>query len=75
MGLKRLRGRLDQIQGSANLTLQDARDLLADLQDGFGVTITVDANAAKTMMDMFLGGKECKLPLTIKIDPTIDTKE
>jgi phage gp37-like protein len=75
MGLRRLRGRLDQIQGSANLTLQDARDLLADLQDGFGVTVQVDANAMKTLMDMFLAGKECKLPLTIKIDPTIDTKE
>jgi hypothetical protein len=75
MGLKRLRGRLDQVQGAANLTLQDARDLVADLQDGIGITIHVDANAVKTLMDMFLAGKECKLPLTIKIDPTVDTKE
>lgn len=39
MGLRRLRARLDQVQGNANLTINDARDLVLDLQDGFGVKI------------------------------------
>ena len=75
MGLRRLRGRLDQLQGAANLTLQDARDLLADLSDGFGISITVDAGAVKTLVDMFLAGQSVTLPIRISIDPTIDTKE
>jgi hypothetical protein len=49
-----------------------AQDLLADLQDGFGVSVTVDAHAAKTLVDMILAGKACTLPFHIKIDPTKD---
>lgn len=75
MGLRRLRGRLDQIQGEANETMAFAQALLADLADGVGVKIHVDANAVKTLMDMFLAGKECDLPFTVKVDPTVDTKD
>jgi len=72
MGLRRLRGRLDQVQGEANETMALAQALMADLADGFGVTVTVDAGAVKTLTDMFLAGKECKLPLRITIDPSVD---
>jgi hypothetical protein len=74
MGLRRLRSRLDSIQGAASLTLQDARDLLADLQDGFGITVHIDADAAKNLMNLFMAGKECKLPISIQIDPRVDAK-
>lgn len=72
MGLRRLRARVDQVHGAANDTLGMAQDLLADLQDGFGVSVTVDAHAAKTLVDMILAGKACTLPFHIKIDPTKD---
>jgi hypothetical protein len=71
MGFRRLRARLDQVQGEANYTLGMAQDLIADLQDGFGITITVDANAVKKIA-MILAGTPGKLPLRIKIDPQID---
>ena len=74
MGLRRLRNRLDQLQGEANQTMALAQDLIADLQDGFGVTVELDENAAKTLAMMLLKGKAGKLPLTIKIDPKIDSK-
>lgn len=38
MGLPRLRRRLDSLQGQASQTMGMAQDLLADLQDGLGVT-------------------------------------
>ena len=72
MGLRRLRGRLDQLQGAANITMEDVRALVADLQDGFGITLSVDTGAAKTLMDSFLAGRECKIPLHITIDPGVD---
>ena len=72
MMFRRLRGRLNQVQGEANQTMAIAQDLLRDLQDGFGVTITLDENAAKTLATMLLKGRAGKLPLTIKIDPTVD---
>jgi hypothetical protein len=48
-----------------------AQDLIADLQDGFGVTITVDDDAVKKLMKILLGFPG-ELPLRIKIDPTVD---
>ena len=79
MGLRRLRGRLDQLQGEANLTMAQAQALLAvaealveDLADGVGITVNVDAGAAKTIMGIMLG-KAGKLPLSVQIDPTVDT--
>ena len=71
MGLRRLRGRLDQLQGNANFTLAEAQALIDDLKDGFGVTIELDENAAQKLMDVFTG-KGRKIPVTIKVDPTID---
>ena len=73
MGLRRLRNRLDQLQGEANQTMALAQDLISDLQDGFGVTIEMDENAAQALMDVFTG-KGRKIPVTIKIDPKIDSK-
>ena len=71
MGLRRLRGRLDQLQGQANNTMGLVQDLVADLQDGFGVTVSVDAHAVKKLMEILLG-EPGDLPLKIKIDPTVD---
>ena len=71
MGLRRLRGRLDQLQGNANFTMAEAQALIADLQDGFGVTIEIDEGAAKTLMGILLG-QAGTLPVKVKIDPTVD---
>ena len=57
MGLRRLRGRLDQVQGTANQTMAMAQDLIADLRDGVGVTISLDEGAAKTLAMMLLKGQ------------------
>jgi len=76
MGLRRLRGRLDQLQGNANFTLAEAQALIADLQDGFGLKIVVDAGKIRPLLNQLLVGNSegpVELPLTIKIDPTIDT--
>ena len=73
MGFRRLRNRLDQLQGEANQTMAVIQDLTADLQDGFGITITVDAHAIKTLFKL-LKGEPGDLPLRIKIDPTVDVK-
>jgi hypothetical protein len=75
MALRRLRARLDQVQGNANHTMGLAQDLIADLQDGFGLTITLDDGAATKLFHAVTSGKACELPIRIKIDPTIDTKE
>ena len=75
MGLRRLRGRLDQLQGEANQTMGLAQDLIADLQDGFGVRVSLDADAIKKLFAAFTSKEGCDLPFTIKVDPTIDTKE
>jgi len=78
MGLRRLRARLDNIESSANLTMQDARDLLADFQDGFGVTVVVDAEAARSIFMSLLKGEKMEgkitLPISLKIDPSVDTE-
>lgn len=74
MGLRRLRGRLDQLQGNANETLQMAKDLIDDLKDGVGITIHLNAGAAKTLASMLLKGHAGDLPLTVTIDPTVDSK-
>ena len=73
MGLRRLRGRLDQMQGNANFTMAMAQDLIADLKDGFGVSIEIDAGAAQTLVGLLMG-KAGTLPLKVKIDPEVDAK-
>jgi hypothetical protein len=77
MGLRRLRGRLDQLQGNANQTMAWAQDLIADVTDGVGITVEVDTVAAAKIFNDILAGKltgKVQLPLTVKIDPTVDTK-
>lgn len=74
MGFRRLRARLDQLQGNANHTMDLAQDLIADLKDGVGVTISIDEGAVLKLLSI-LSGKPGELPIKIKIDPTVDTKE
>lgn len=75
MGLRRLRGRLDQLQGKANWTMDDARALIAEaseflkqLEDGVGITAVVDAGAARTLARLLLG-KGGTVPIKVVIDP------
>lgn len=79
MSMRRLRGRLDQLQGKSNQTLNQAQELialgeafLADVADGLGVTVHIDEGAAKTLMSIMLG-RAGKLPLSVQIDPSVDT--
>lgn len=39
MGFRRLHGRLDQVQGHANVTMDDVQALVADCRDGVGVKV------------------------------------
>jgi hypothetical protein len=78
MGFLRLRGRLDQVQGRANETLGMAQDLIADLQDGFGVKVEFDLTKTAELLNHLMVGKlpgKFELPLTIKVDPTVDVKQ
>jgi hypothetical protein len=78
MGLRRLRSRLDSLQGEANETMAMAQDLLADLKDGVGVTVVIDAEAARSIFMSLLKGEKMEgkitLPISLKIDPSVDTK-
>ena len=71
MGLRRLRNRLDQLQGSANFTMQEARALLDDVGDGVGVKLVIDPVFLDKLQEAFQGS-----PLLKMIDPdgTIMTK-
>jgi hypothetical protein len=73
MGLRRLRGRLDQMQGEANETMGLAQDLIADLSDGFGVTVSVDPAKFWDCWAKLRSGEKFDLPITVQIDPTVDT--
>jgi hypothetical protein len=79
MGLRRLRGRLDQVQGEANLTLDDIRALVEDLHDGFGLSVEVDAAKLMDMLNKLMTGvsvpDKFTIPLTLKVDPTIDNDD
>lgn len=82
MGLRRLRGRLDQLQGTANQRMlqadelmQLAQDLVLDISDGFGIKVVVDAARIRPLLNELLMGdstEPLELPLLIKIDPSID---
>lgn len=72
MGLRRLRARLDQLQGNANDTMALAQDLIADLKDGFGITLHLEDGAAVKLLHAVTSGKGFDLPLTIRIDPSVD---
>ena len=71
MGLRRLRGRLDQLQANANFTMAEIQALVDDLQDGFGITIEVDEAAARKIMSI-LTGHAGTFPVRLKIDPQVD---
>jgi hypothetical protein len=73
MGLRRLRGRLDQVQGKANQTMTLAQDLIADLQDGFSVRISIEPKKFWDCWTKLRSGESFDLPVTVKIDPTTDT--
>ena len=59
--------------GQAELVLELAKALIADVQDGVAVTIHVNDGAAHKIISHFLKGKGGALPLTVAIDPTYDT--
>lgn len=75
MGLRRLRARLDQLQGNANNTMGLVQDLVADLQDGFGVALHLEPHALKKLYAAFMNEEGADLPITVKIDPAVDAKK
>lgn len=75
MGLRRLRARLDQLQGNANNTMGLVQDLVADLQDGFGVMLHLEPHALKKLYAAFMNEEGADLPITVKIDPAVDAKK
>lgn len=75
MGLRRLRSRLDQLQGNANNTMGLVQDLVADLQDGFGVTLHMEPHALAKLYKAITNEEGADLPLTIKVDPAVDTQK
>jgi len=71
MGLRRLRGRLDAMQGDAHqtmaasrVTLEAAKALLEEIQDG--VQIKLIRVGKGTLVDFFMGRID-ELPLRIEI--------
>ena len=75
MGLRRLRSRLDSLQGQASQTMALAQDLIADLKDGVGITIHLEPHALKKLYAAFMNEEGADLPLTIKVDPAVDTQK
>lgn len=75
MGLRRLRGRLDQLQGEANQTMGLAQDLIADLQDGFGVRIAFDPKVFWDAWAKLRAGEKFDLPISVRIDPKVDQED
>lgn len=72
MGLRRLRARLDQLQGKGNQTMDLVQDLVADLKDGFGVTVHLEPHALAKLYKAITNEEGADLPITIKIDPAVD---
>jgi hypothetical protein len=65
------------VQGEANDTMALAKALIADLQDGFGVSVEFDSVAASKIFHDLITGKlvgKVTLPLLIKVDPAVDAK-
>ena len=63
----------DRLANKADWTLEFAQALLDDIQDGVGITIHVDDNAARWLITHLFKGQGGDLTLTIGIDPTWDT--
>ena len=71
MGLKRLRGRLDQLQGHANGTLAGIDALVEELRDGFTIEVDIAPEAGKALIAI-LSGQGGKLPVRVRIVPEED---
>jgi hypothetical protein len=71
MGLRRLRGRLDQLQGHANTTLGAADALIEELRDGFAVEIEITPGAGPQLLQL-LRGHGGKLPVKVRVIPEED---
>jgi hypothetical protein len=72
MGLRRLRNRLDQLQGRGNEVADAVQDLVADIQEGVEVKVVVNVALLRTLMTGFWQGKgpeTFELPITLKIVP------
>lgn len=69
---RRLRARLDQVQGEANETMALAQALIADFQDGFGITIHVEPHVLAKLYQAIRNEEGADLPITIKVDPAVD---
>ena len=79
MGVRRLRGGLDQLQKHANVTMFDAQEAIelakatmADFKDGFGVKLVNKGNLADIVG--FLMGRTSELPMFVVIDPQEDAQ-
>lgn len=75
MGLRRLRARLDGGEVKFHNTMDVIQDLVADLQDGFGVTLHLEPHALKKLDAAFMNEEGADLPITVKIDPAVDAKK
>jgi hypothetical protein len=78
MGFARLRARLDGLESHAHATMAGADELISlaralvdDLQDGVGVSVHIDKDAAKSLV-FLLTGNPGRLPLTVQVEPTVD---
>lgn len=68
MGVRRLRNRLDQLQGKANATMGTVQALMEELSDGFAVELEVTPGAAPQLLEI-LQGRGGKLPIRLRILP------
>ena len=73
MGLIRLRNRLNHLEGDADATMAAARDLLADLSDGFAIQVEIDAAQAMDLANKLISGVgvpgKFVLPVSLRILP------
>jgi len=61
------------VASQAEFTLELAKALLEDFQDGVQVKIHLDDHAAHKLLSHFFKGKGGDLPVSLSIDPTWDT--
>jgi len=79
---RRLRGRLNQLQGAANQTMSETRQLISlvdalvdDIQDGFAVNLVIPPGSVEAFVKDMIAGEGGKLPIQIQVDPTVDTAD
>jgi hypothetical protein len=71
MGMRRLRGRLDQLQGQAASTMDMAQALLEELRDGFAVEFELTPDAGVQLLHL-LKGEGGKIPVKMRVVPEED---